>query len=86
LLFVAQPERSVSVLEVVALTASLPKKLCMWLVYLPGCTIESMFLRMMYPELTMVYPCPVPAAARSPTIAVVNMVGMIVMVRKDYSR
>jgi hypothetical protein len=81
LLFVAQPSRSASVVEVVALTASLPKKLCTWLVYLPGSTIESIFLRMVYPEFTMVYPYPVPAAARSPTIAVVSMVG----IRKDCS-
>ncbi len=66
---VAQPDMSSSVVEVVRLTASLPKKLCMWLVYFPGWTMESMFLRMMYPELTRVYACTVPAVASRRVVA-----------------
>lgn len=36
------------------LTASLPKKLCMWLLYWPGMTMGSMFLRMKKSTLVFV--------------------------------
>ena len=41
-----QPCCNSAVVLMLTLTASLPKKLCMWLSYLPGMTIGSMFLRM----------------------------------------
>lgn len=61
---VAQPFCSSAVVLRFVLTTSLPKKLCMWLLYRPGLTMGSMFLRMKKSTLVFVKAPARPAEAR----------------------
>lgn len=57
-----QPFCSSADVVVLTVTASEPKKLCIWLVYCPGNTIGSIFLNMNRSVLVTVYAWARPAA------------------------